>query len=295
MRLRVRFSEQKLAYLFILPALITLSLIALYPMFFAINLSLRTWILYRPQLGKPFIGLENYITIICSAEFWSALRVTMIFVAVSTSLTLLIGLTEALLVNEMKEGRGIVSSLLILPLVVTPVVVAFGWRFTYNEHTGLIAAYFLPLLGIHVRTILGDPAIALYGLIAADVWNQTPFAFLIFLAGIQSLPEEPYEAAKIDGASPLQIFRYITLPLLKPVVLIVLILRTMDTFKIFDLPWIMTSGGPGTATRNLVIAGYDTAFIGYRMGRASAYGIIILYVIFALALIYIRYMVGKRK
>jgi len=285
----------RVAYLFVLPTVITLVLIALYPTLFAIDASLRNWILYRPELGTQYIGLDNYITIFLSEEFWNALRVTLMFTTLSTGLTLLIGLAEALVINEIPKGKGIVSSVVILPLMISPVVVAFGWRFMYHEATGLITAYLLPLVGVNVRTILGDPNWAILGVIAADVWNQTPLVFLILLAGLTSLPQEPFEAARVDGASAIQIFQHLTLPMLRSVILIALILRTIDSFKVFDLVWVMTSGGPGTATMNLVITGYEKAFIAYRMGAASAYGIVILYAIMALALFYIKLLVGRRK
>jgi len=289
------YLRTKAAYFFILPAVVTLVLIVIYPTLFAINASLRNWILYRPELSTQFIGLDNYITIFLSEEFWNSLRVTLIFATLSTGLTLIVGLAEALVINEIPRGKGIMSSLVILPLMISPVVVAFGWRFMYHEATGLVTAYLLPLIGVNVTTILGDPNWAILGVIAADVWNQTPLVFLILLAGLTSLPQEPFEAARVDGASSIQIFQHLTLPMLRSVILIALILRTIDSFKVFDLVWVMTSGGPGTATMTLVIAGYEKAFIAYRMGAASAYGIVILYAILALASFYIRLLVGRRK
>ena len=288
-------SQRLIAYGMLAPALITLLAVMIAPMFIAIDASVRNWILYRPEIGRPFIGLDNYITILGSGAFQDSLRVSLVFTLLSTALTLLIGLGQAMLLNQEIKGKGIIRTILILPMVITPVVVAFGWRFMYNEGTGLITAYALPSLGINVMTILADPTLALYGIIIADVWNQTPLVFMILLAALEALPQEPYEAARVDGASSWQIFRTITLPLIRPAILIAVLLRTIDTFKIFDLIWVMTSGGPGTATTTLNIRGYETAFVAYRMGEASAFGIIILYIILGISLIYIRILVGRGK
>lgn len=291
----MRASEKLIGYLLLLPGVIALVAIIIYPTIFAISVSLHRWYLYRPDLGMQFVGLQNYIDILLSTEFHQALTITLIFVALSTGLSILLGLGEALLISKVGKGSQLISSFMILPIVIAPVVVGFGWRFMYHESTGIITAYFLPLLGIHVKTILGSPQWALYGCIAADVWNQTPLVFLILLAGILSMPQAPFEAAEMDGASSLQIFRYITLPLLKPAIIIAAILRIIDSFKMFDLLWIMTSGGPGSATTNLIIEGYKTAFVGYRMGKASAYGIIIMYIILGISIVFIRILVGKEE
>lgn len=292
---RRHIDDTTFGYLLLLPSIIVLIAITIYPTIFAIDASLRNWIMYRPELGRPFIGLDNYIEILSSPKFWKALKVTLTIVGLGIGLTFLIGFAEALLVSAMPRGRGPATSILITPLVITPVVVSLAWRFMYHEGSGLIIAHLLPLIGINLQTIVADPNLALYAVIAADVWNQTPMVFLILLAGIQSLPQTPYEAAKVDGASTWQTFRHITLPLLRPVILIALILRSIDTFRLFDIPWVMTQGGPGTATTNLVIEGYLEAFTSYYMGMASAYGIIVLYIVLAVSLVYIRILVGRER
>lgn len=167
--------------------------------------------------------------------------------------------------------------------------------FHVQGKNGLITAYLLPLVGLNVPTILGSPDLALVGVIAAEVWNQTPLVFLILFAGLQSLPAEPFEAARVDGASAAETFRYLTLPMLKPVVLIALVLRTIDTLKLFDIIWVLTGGGPGDTTENLVVQGYYTAFTGYRMGAAAAYANIILWLVMGISLFYIRVLVGKEE
>jgi multiple sugar transport system permease protein len=258
-------------------------------------MSFRIWDLYKPQLGTPFIGLGNYVDILTSPAFWNALNVTLLIALSCTCLTLLLGLAEALTVRRFPFGRGLITSVLVIPLVVTPVVVSFAWRFMYRERTGLITAYLLPLVGLNVPTILGSPDLAVVGVIMAEVWNQTPLVFLILFAGLQSLPAEPFEAARVDGASAAESFWYLTLPMLKPVVLIALVLRTIDTLKLFDIVWVLTGGGPGDSTQNLVVLGYYTAFTGYRMGAAAAYAQIILWLVMGISLVYIRLLVGKEQ
>jgi multiple sugar transport system permease protein len=164
----------------------------------------------------------------------------------------------------------------------------------FKEGFGLITAWFLPSLGIGVPTILGAPALAFWGVLIADVWAQSPLVFLILTAGFTSHPKAPYEAAMLDGASSWQTLRSITLPLLQPVILIAVLLRSIDAFKVFDIIWIMTSGGPGTATTTLNVLGYETAFESYNMGRASALGLIVLYISLALIMVFVR-VIGRKK
>ncbi len=282
-------------FLYILPAIAFLLVFAVYPTIFGINISLRRWILYYPQQGQPFVGLQNYIDIFLSSSFQLALQTTLKYVIISVGLTFVIGFAEAYLIDKVSfRGKEVVTTLLILPLTIVPVVVGFMWRFMYKEGFGLITAWFLPSLGIRVPTILGDPVLAFWGVLVADVWAQSPLVFLILTAGFTSLPKAPYEAAMLDGASSWQTLRSITLPLLQPVILIAVLLRTIDAFKVFDIIWIMTSGGPGTATTTLNVLGYETAFESYNMGRASALGIIVLYISLALTMVFVR-VIGRKK
>jgi multiple sugar transport system permease protein len=282
-------------FLYILPAIAFLLVFAVYPTIFGINISLRRWILYYPQQGQTFIGLQNYIDIFLSSSFQLALQTTLKYVIISVALTFVIGFAEAYLLDKVSfRGKEVVTTLLILPLTIVPVVVGFMWRFMYKEGFGLITAWFLPSLGIRVPTILGNPALAFWGVLIADVWAQSPLVFLILTAGFTSLPKAPYEAAMLDGASSWQTLRSITLPLLQPVILIAVLLRTIDAFKVFDIIWIMTSGGPGTATTTLNVLGYETAFESYNMGRASALGIIVLYISLALTMVFVR-VIGRKK
>lgn len=283
-------------YLYILPAIVFLLAFAAYPTIFGINISLRTWILYYPQWGTPFVGLSNYFDILTSQQFQVALQLTLQYVVLSVILTFIIGFAEAYLLDRVSfRGKEIVTTLLIIPLTITPVVVGFSWKFMFKEDFGLITAWFLPSLGLKVPTILGSPTLSFWGVLIAEVWSQAPLVFLICTAGFNSLPKTPYEAAMLDGASSWQTLRSITLPLLQPVILIAILLRTIDAFKVFDTIWIMTTGGPGIATTTLNVLGYETAFESYNMGEASALGIIMLYISLALTMIFIRVIGRKPK
>jgi multiple sugar transport system permease protein len=200
---------------------------------------------------------------------------------------MLCGLGLALLLNSDIRGRRIFVSFLLIPLVMPPIVISLSWKMMYDYGWGVVN-YLLSLLGLEPVYWLSDPAIALYAIIFTDVWHLTPFVMLIFLAGLQSLPTEPYEAAQIDGASHWQVFRDVTLPLLRPTILVVLLLRTIDGSKVFDKVFVMTGGGPGTATETLITHIYRNAFRGLDLGYAAAMSFMMLIVLAVLGTIYIR-------
>jgi multiple sugar transport system permease protein len=280
--------SRRLIFYFLLPPLIVLFAITIYPFAFGIYNSFHNWVLYKPQLGRPFVGLEQYVRIFTDSNFWLALKNTLIYVSLSVSCSILLGFAQALVLsrNEIR-GKGIVRSILIIPLVVTPVVVGFAFRFMYNADLGVLP-WLLEEVGIRIPRILGDPSWALFAVILVDIWNQTPLAFLVLLAAIQSINPELYEVAAIDGSSYWQSLRHITVPLLRRAFLVVLLIRTIDAFKAFDILYVMTEGGPGRSTEILSLFGYRLAFVGWRMGTASAFALILFYIIVAISTLYIR-------
>jgi multiple sugar transport system permease protein len=278
------------AHLFLIPAISILLILAIYPTIYAIYMSFHGLYLERPELGLPFVGLANYLELFTYPDFWNSLKVTFIFVPLTVVFSLFLGLGLALILNEEFKGRGIIRSILILPLVLTPVVIGFNWRFMYSETVGVIP-YLLKLIGIQVKSILGEPIPALLAVLIVDVWQWTPFMLLILLSGLQMIPKDPYEAAEIDGATSWQKFRHITLPLLKPAVLVALVMRTMDAIRTFDTIWVITGGGPGSATELLTILGYRVTFEWFRIGAGSAFAIVILFISVAIANLYIKYLV----
>ena len=271
--------------------MITLFVLMIYPIIYSYWISLHLYDLFQPQLGQPFIYADNYIYLLTnpSSKFWDSLRFTFIYVTGTITLSFLIGLGLALILNEEFRGRNVIRSVLILPLVLTPVVVGFNFRFMYSETVGVIP-FLLKSIGIPIKAILGDPVSAAIAVIAVDVWQWTPFILLILLSGLQMIARENYEAAEIDGAASLEKFKYITLPLLKPAILIALIFRTLDALKSFDAVFVITGGGPGTATDLLTIEGYRIAFQYFQIGRGTAFAIIMALISTIIAIIYLRIM-----
>ena len=281
-------NSRKLIIYFLLPSVIILFVITAYPLIFGISNSFHQWLLYKPQLGRTFVGIKQYVRIFSDTDFWMAFGRTMVYVVLGVSLSILLGFAQALVLSrEDIKGKNVIRSILLIPLVVAPVVVGFAFRFMYNVDLGVLP-WMLEQVGIQVPRILGVPNWALFAVILVDIWNQTPFAFLVLLAALQTLDPVYYEAADIDGASYWQSLRYITIPLLKPAFLVILLIRTIDAFKAFDILYVMTEGGPGRATETLSIFGYRVAFGGWRMGMASALALIMFYVVVGFSVFYIR-------
>ena len=281
-------ASRRLIVYSLLPPLLILFAITIYPFLFGIYNSFHDWLLYKPQLGRPFAGLEQYARIFSDSNFWMALGHSLIYVALSVSCSMFLGFVQALVLSRDEiKGKGVIRSVLIIPLVVAPVVVGFAFRFMYNSDLGVLP-WLLEQIGVRIPRILGDPGWALFAVILVDIWNQTPLPFLVFLAAVQSINPELYEVAGIDGASYWQSLRHITIPLLRRAFLVVLLIRTIDAFKAFDILYVMTEGGPGRATEVLSVFGYRLAFVGWRMGTASAFALILFYIIVGISTFYIR-------
>jgi multiple sugar transport system permease protein len=280
--------SRKLVVYFLLPPLLILFAITIYPFLFGIYNSFHDWVLYKPQLGRPFVGLKQYARIFSDSNFWMAWGHSLIYVALSVSCSMFLGFVQALVLSRDEiKGKSIIRSVLIIPLVVAPVVIGFAFRFMYNSDLGVLP-WLLEQIGVRIPRILGDPGWAIFAVILVDIWNQTPLPFLVFLAAVQSINPELYEVAGIDGASYWQSLWHITIPLLRRAFLVVLLIRTIDAFKAFDILYVMTEGGPGRATEVLSLFGYRLAFVGWRMGTASAFALILFYIIVGISTFYIR-------
>lgn len=265
---------------FILPAVVMLAAVAIFPSLYLIWMSLQHWIVFQPEV--TFNGLENFRHLLASPDFQAAVRVTAVYLAATTTLTLALGLALALVLTEEMRGRGVLRAIFTLPLVVPPVVAGFAWKFTLNREVGVIGAYVLPKLGIEV-SLLGHPIWALVSVLVADVWSKTSFMFLVLLAGLQSIPSEVREAAIIDGVSRWQEVRFVVLPLLLPVMLVATVFRLLDGINTFDLIYVLTRGGPGTATQTLSILGWKIGFQYFDLGQAAALAIVMLVVVIGMA------------
>jgi multiple sugar transport system permease protein len=273
-----------LPYLLLAPSVLIVLAILIYPLWDGLRASTQFW-----RYGKPLndIGLDNYITLWSDPQFINSLWVTVRFVGLSVAIETVLGLALALFCLREFRGIRLLRTVLIVPMVITPVVVAIVFRLIYASDAGMLTAFSETLGGTPVQ-ILGEPLRAFLALVALDVWEWTPLMFLILLAGLQSLPSEPFEAARVDGAGPWRTFVDHTLPMLKPVLAIAIVLRAIDAFGTFDQVFVLTRGGPGEATRLISIYGYDTAFKFQQTGFAAAMFVTMGLIMLALALAAVR-------
>jgi multiple sugar transport system permease protein len=253
-------------YLLLLPALLALAAISLYPTVDGVLASLHR---YRYGLDMGFTGGDNFAAVYIDPVFWKAIGTTTWFVILAVAIETLLGLLLALVVARELRFSGLIRVTLILPMTIAPVVVGVIWRLLYASDIGVVNPLF-ELFGFEAPNVLAHPLTAFLGLIAVDVWEWTPLLFLIILAGLHSLPQDPIEAARVDGASAIQAFFHHTLPLLRPVLLVAVVLRTIDAVGTFDQIYVLTKGGPGTATQLISIYAYNTAFLFNQYGRAMA-------------------------
>jgi multiple sugar transport system permease protein len=279
--------------LYISPAFIVLGIVLVYPLGYSLWLSMHHWTLRTFRTGVPFVGLDNYIKLFSNAEFIQSLLVTFSFVVLAIAIEFVIGMSLALLLNHDLKGKGIIRSMIFLPMMCTNVVIGLTWRLLFNYQFGVIN-YFIQQIGFSPVEWLSSPQVALASVIIVDVWNTTSFVALLMLAGLQSLPDEPFEAAKIDGASRVQTFFFLTLPLLRQTILVVLLWRLIDTFRIFDVVYLLTSGGPARATEMISIYIYRYGFQSFNLGFASAASFMMVFIMLLLAAIMTRF-VGRSE
>ena len=277
------------AYLFLAPALLVIAVVALYPLGFTLWLSFQQNTIKLPWLGTGWIGLDNYRELLFDPRFWQAFVNTWMFTLISVSLELLLGLLAALAIHRARRFTGLTRAALLLPWAIPEVVAAVMWLFLINPAFGLIPG-FLRNFGFADNTLvfLAHPITAWAVVIATDVWKNTPFMTLMLLAGLQVIPEDLYEAAAMDGATGWQAFWRITLPLLKPALLVALIFRTSQAFMVFGHIYTLTGGGPGNATESLAFLAYQAILNDMRFGYGSAICILIFLSSFILALFYLR-------
>ncbi len=282
-------SERGLAWAFVLPALSVVVLVALFPLGWTVWESLHLHDLHMPWLGRPFVGVDNYVEILGDRRFWGAMWHTAFFTFATVTLELLLGLFLALAMNRGFRGRGLVRAAVLVPWAIPTVVAALLWRFIFDSQAGIVNAM---LIGVG---LMEEPLVwfiqattAWVPIILADVWKTTPFVALLLLAGLQNIDRSLYEAASVDGATAGWQLWHITLPLLKPAILVALIFRTLDAFRVFDLIYVLTGGGPGTSTEPIALYTFNALFSNLRFGYGSALSVIVFLVTFLLAVLYIR-------
>ncbi len=272
---------------FILPAVIFVLLMIVFPVVYTLYLSFHEWSGSAVRAPTP-VGLGNYVGFLTHDPRFSAAVVrTFQFTFFAVGIELVLGLGVALLINGRFMGQGLVRTLILLPMVATPVAIAMAWLLMFEPTVGL----FNPLLrrlGLPPQEWLGSASQALPSLILVDVWQWMPMMALILLAGLTTLPEEPFEAARVDGANGWQRFIYLTLPLLLPTMVTALLLRSIDALKTFDIIYTMTRGGPGSATETINIYAYVQAFEYFRLGNASSLLIIFFAIVLGISLIFVQ-------
>ena len=281
-------SERRLAAYMVSPSVILIALVAAYPIGYAIWLSLHEYSVRVAGLSRwagP-LGLRNYSNIFSDTEFWQAVRTTFIFTAASVTFEVIIGMAMALAMHSAFRGQGLLRTVVLVPWAVLTVVTARMWQTIFDPTLGIVNS----ILGTDT-VWLGQSPEALIVMIIADVWKTAPFMALLLLAGLQVIPGEIYEAAKVDGATTWQRFRKITLPLLMPALLVALIFRTLDALRIFDLPFVLTKGAHGTNT--LSLEAYQTFTANNIIGKGAALAVVTFIIVMAVSFIYIRFVGGN--
>ncbi len=272
--------------IWILPLVAMLAAFTIIPLFYNIWLSFHEYAPFKRRL--EFVGWENWQLLVSDSRMWEALRTTMFYFIVVLSAELVLGMAIALLLDTEEFGFGLLRVVLTLTLVVPPAIVGMMYLLIEDPEFGVLT-YVLDALGILDKTtpILATGSLALWGVMLADIWQWTPFMFLIFLAGLRSLPPEPYEAAMLDGASPFMTFRRITLPLMGKVIAVAVLIRGIDIFRMFDYVFVMTSGGPGTSTYTLSLYSWQQTFSFIKWGYGAALSLFTLAIILVIANLFI--------
>lgn len=275
-RALTHFIDRRQAFAYPAPAVVTLFLIVIIPIAFNLYLAFNKWSI---GLGEPrFIGLGNFIELLSDERVLNGVKVMIYFSGLSLSLEMILGLLIAVYFNRQFKGSEIVQAIYILPFAATPVAVALIWRIMLNPEIGVLN-YVLRSVGLPGSLWVSSPQTVIPALVMVDVWKWTPMITLIVLAGLKSLPHVPYEAARVDGASALQIFWYITLPLIRPVLIAALMLRSLDNLKEFDIIYTVTQGGPGIASETLYLYSYMVGFSFFKAGYGSALMVVVFLIV----------------
>ncbi len=266
---------------FAYPALVITAAVIVFPWVFTIYMSMHDW-----KIGqeREFVGLANFARLAKDARFIESVGHTLYFTALAVVLPLVFGTAAALIFNERFPLRGLFRAIFILPMMATPVAVALVWTMMFHPQLGVLN-YLLSTVGLPPQLWVYSPQTVIPSLVMVEVWHWTPLVMLIVLGGLAAAPTEPYDSAKIDGANGWQIFRHITLPLIMPFLLVAAVIRTIDALKAFDTIFVITGGGPGTASETINIFLYLQAFSFYNIGYASAMTIVFFVIIVALAIV----------
>jgi multiple sugar transport system permease protein len=282
-------ADARLGLLFAAPAIVTILLIAVIPLAQTIQDSLFQISLKFENAPRPFVGLDNYRSVLGDESWFNALGVTGLVAGASVAAELVLGMIIALLINRSFRGRGIVRASVLVPWALTTVVSAKMWAWIYDGRYGIANDLLMRLHVIDQPIIfLVRPEVTIWAMVAAEIWKTTPFMALLLLAGLQLISHDLYEAAALDGASRWQAFWRVTLPLLKPTILVALLFRTIDAVRMFDLPRVLTNGGPGKSTETVVLYAYNTFFTSLNFGYGSTLAVVIFLIVMFVSFIYIK-------
>lgn len=281
-----RAGEGRTASLLLAPTLIIMTVVGLYPLVYSLWISLTN---YNPTYGNDsrFVGFANYARAFADPQFWNAIWLTLAFTAVSVVVSLTLGILLSVLFNLRHPGFFVLRTIILVPMLITPIAVGITWRVMMMPDLGVLN-YLLGSIGIPPQLWASSPSTALLSVILVDVWQWTPFMFLIIFAGISSLPKSPFEAAQIDGASPLRTFLSITLPMLKPVIVIATLLRIVDAFRTYDTVYVITRGGPDFSTDLVSVYLQRVNFRFFDLGYGSALSWLTLIIVLIVVLIFVR-------
>jgi len=260
-------------FLMTLPALLTLTALIIFPLGYLLYTTMLKVNRFTPDVPAKFVGLQNYVTVFNDRYMLTAIGNTFFFVFVSVAIELVIGMAVALLIYRPLKGRILLRTLLLAPVMIAPVVAALQWRWLYTDQYGVIN-YVLSLVGIQGPLWLADPKIAMWSIIIVDIWITFPFMMLVLEAGLTSVSEELIESAEVDGANYWQRFFSIILPIISPTILVVILIRVMDAFRIFDTIYVLTRGGPGVVTETVSTYAYRIAFTNLNFESAGALSVL---------------------
>ena len=283
-------SDRAVAWLFISPTMILLLAINIFPLLWTIRLSFTNYKANRSNMPISSVGIGHYVDILTDPDVWNSMQVTARFVLATVGIEMALGFALAWLIDRKFRGHGFWTTLILIPMMLSPAVVGNFWVFLYQPQTGLFNYIVSFLTGIPASSIqmIGDVQLAPWSIVIVDVWMWTPYVMLICLAGLRSIPDYIYEAAEVDRASPWRQFRTITLPMALPFIMLAVLFRGIENFKMFDMVNLLTNGGPGSITELASITLKREAFEKWRTGYSSAFAIILFVAVFGLANIYVK-------
>ena len=264
--------------LFVGPAVLVMAAACLYPVLSAFQLSLFDWSMGTPWSSAKFVGLDGFVSAFSNPRVWSSLWTTLLFAAVCVSAEMVLGIALALALEHPVRGMAIFRTLFILPMMIAPIAVGLAWRYMFDAQFGLINAL-LVLVGIPAQTWLADPTLAFIAIVIADVWQWTPFVFIMMIAALAGVDGSVIEASRIDGANWWQMTFRVKLPMVMHVIAITLMMRLIDAFRVLEVVYVLTFGGPGDSTEILALHIYKTAFVGQQLGVAAAISVLLLVVV----------------